>query len=145
MAFRSALKPVLSVREIIEKREEVALKRAQLEVTRVRRRIEELTDELAKANLERDQALLKSVQANRLQSMQGEINAANETKQLLNDTLKTLKSQRDTQMKVYTTAHSGRRMLSEFLAQQKNQYEQEQTKVQQKRLDDIVATRWQRN
>jgi hypothetical protein len=77
--------------------------------------------------------------------MQGEINAANETKQLLNDTLKTLKSQRDTQMKVYTTAHSGRRMLSEFLAQQKNQYEQEQTKVQQKRLDDIVATRWQRN
>jgi flagellar export protein FliJ len=145
MAFRSALKPVLSVREIIEKREEVALKRAQLEVTRVRRRIEELTDELAKANLERDQALLKSVQANRLQSMQGEINAANETKQLLNDTLKTLKSQRDTQMKVYTTAHSGRRMLSEFLAQQKNQYEQEQMKVQQKRLDDIVATRWQRN
>jgi flagellar export protein FliJ len=145
MAFRSALKPVLSVREIIEKREEVALKRAQLEVTRVRRRIEELTDELAKANLERDQALLKSVQANRLQSMQGEINAANETKQLLNDTLKTLKSQRDTQMKVYTTAHSGRRMLSEFLAQQKNQYEQAQTKVQQKRLDDIVATRWQRN
>jgi len=145
MAFRSALKPVLSVREIIEKREEVALKRAQLEVTRVRRRIEELTDELAKANLERDQALLKSVQANRLQSMQGEINAANETKQLLNDTLKTLKSQRDTQMKVYTTAHSGRRMLSELLAQQKNQYEQEQMKVQQKRLDDIVATRWQRN
>jgi hypothetical protein len=36
-------------------------------------------------------------------------------------------------------------MLSEFLAQQKNQYEQEQMKVQQKRLDDIVATRWQRN
>lgn len=144
MAFRSALKPVLSVREIIEKREEVALKRAQLEVARVRRRLEELTDELAKANLDRDQALLKSVRANRLQSMQGEINAANETKQLLSDTLTTLKSQRDAQMKVYTTAHSGRRMLSEFLAQQKNQYEQDQMKVQQKRLDDIVATRWQR-
>jgi flagellar export protein FliJ len=145
MAFRSALKPVLSVREIIEKREEVALKRAQLEVARVRRRIEELTDELAKANLERDEALQKMVQANRLQSMQGEINAANETKQLLNDTLQTLKSQRDAQMKVYTTAHSGRRMLTEFLAQQKNQYEQEQLKIQQKRLDDVVASRWQRN
>ncbi len=64
MAFRSALKPVLSVREIIEKREEVALKRAQLEVARVRRRLEELTDELAQANLDTDRALLKSVQAN---------------------------------------------------------------------------------
>lgn len=145
MAFRSPLKPVLSVREIIEKREEVALKRAQLEVARVRRRIEELTDELAKANLERDEALQNMVQANRLQNMQVEINAANETKQLLNDTLQTLKSQRDAQMKVYTTAHSGRRMLTEFLAQQKNQYEQEQLKIQQRRLDDIVATRWQRN
>lgn len=144
MAFRFPLATVLRVRESIEKREEVALQRAQLEVARVRRRIEELTEELANAAQERDKALQKSMQANRLQNMQGEINAAAETKQILAETMRTLKHQRDAQMKIYRSAHSGRMMLSDLLGQQKSLYEQEQLRIQQKRLDDIIASRWQR-
>ena len=47
MGFRFTLDSVLRFREGIEKREELALQKVQFEVSRVRRRIEELTEELA--------------------------------------------------------------------------------------------------
>lgn len=144
MPFRFPLVSVLRVRESIEKREEVALQRVQLEVARIRRRIDELTGEMAKSYQAREMALHQTIRANRLQTMQEEINAAAEAKQILADTLHTLQRQRDTQMKIYKTAHSGRQMLSDLLAQKKSAYEQEQMRIQQKRLDDIVASRWQR-
>ena len=122
----------------------MSLKAVLLELARVRRRIDELTDEMAKACQDREKALRNSTTANRLQSMQIEINAAIEAKQILFETLQTLKLQRDTQMEVYKTAHSGRQVLSDLLAQQKNLYEQEQLHRQQKQVDDIFATRWQR-
>jgi len=76
--------------------------------------------------------------------MQVEINAAIEAKQILFETLQTLKLQRDTQMKVYKAAHNGRQVLSDLLAQQRSLYDQEQLHRQQKQVDDIFAVRWQR-
>ena len=145
MPFRFPLVSVLRVRESIEKREEVALQRVQLEVARVRRRIDELTAEIAASCQAREKALQQRMQANHLRTMQMEINAAVEAKQILSNTLLTLLHQRDAQMKLYRTAHSGRQMLTDLLAQKKSAYEHEQMRVQQNRLDDIVATRWQRN
>lgn len=145
MAFRFPLASVLRVRESIEKREEVALLSAQLEVARVRRRVDELTDEMQKAWQEREQALEQSIQASRLQAMQVEINAAVEAKQVLADTLQTLRRQRDERMKIYKTAHTGRQMLTDLRDQKKSAYEQEQVRAQQKMLDLIMAARWQRS
>ena len=144
MPFHFPLASVLRLRKSIERREEMALKASLLELARVRRRIDELTDEMAKACQDRENALRISTTANRLQAMQVEINAAIEAKQLLFETIQTLKLQRDTQMKVYKAAHSGRQALSDLLAQQKSLYEQEQLHRQQKQLDDIFAARWQR-
>ena len=144
MPFRFPLASVLRLRESMEMREEVALQKAQFEVARVRRRVDELTDELAAACQEREKALARTVPANRLQQIQAEIDAAEEAKQILSETLETLKRQRDVQMKLYMTAHNGRRMIADLLTQQRNQYEQEQIRAQQKRIDDIVAARWQR-
>ncbi len=122
----------------------MSLQAVQLELARVRRRVDELTDEMAKACQEREKALRIPTTASRLQSMQVEINAAIEAKQILFETLQTLKLQRDTQMKVYKTAHNGRQVLSDLLTQQKSLYEQEQLHRQQKQVDDIFAVRWQR-
>ena len=144
MPFHFPLASVLRLRKSIERREEMALKASLLELARVRRRIDELTDEMAKACQDREKALRISTTANRLQSMQVEINAAIEAKQLLFETIQTLKLQRDNQMKVYKAAHSGCQALSDLLAQQKSLYEQEQLHRQQKQLDDIFAARWQR-
>lgn len=145
MPFRFPLASVLRVREIIEKREEVALQKAQLEVARTRRKVDEVTLALTRACDERDGALQRSVQASRLQIMEVEINAALEARQALLKSLEVLRRQRDAQMKIYKTAHSERQMLSDLRTQQKSIYEHEQLRVQQKRLDDIVASRWQRN
>ena len=115
-----------------------------LELARVRRRIDELTDEMAKACLERERELQNPITANRLYTMQVEIDAAIEAKQILFETLQKLTLQRDTQMKVYQSAHRGRQVLSDLLAKEKELYEQEQLRMQQKQLDDIFAARWQR-
>jgi flagellar FliJ protein len=145
MAFRFSLASVLRVRESIERREELALQKAEQELARVRRRIDELTGEIAKAVDEREKALQQEIQAHQLQGMDAEISAAGEAKQTLLETLQTLQQQRDAQMKLYQAAYNGRRMLTDLSAQQKTEYEQEQDHAQQKRLDDIFASRWQRN
>jgi flagellar FliJ protein len=145
VAFRFSLASVLRVRESIERREELALQKAELEVARVRRRIDELTGEIAKAIDAREKALQQPIQAHRLQNMDAEISSAAEAKQTLLETLQTLQQQRDAQMKLYQAAYNGRRMLTDLSAQQKTEYELEQDRAQQKRLDDIFASRWQRN
>jgi flagellar export protein FliJ len=142
--FQFPLASVLRLRKSIERREEMSLKAALLELARVRRRIDELTDEMAKVFQDREKALRNSTTANRLQSMQVEINAAIEAKQILFETLQALKLQRDNQMKVYKAAHNGRQVLSDLLVQQKSLYDQEQLHRQQKQVDDMFAVRWQR-
>jgi flagellar FliJ protein len=145
VAFRFSLASVLRVRESIERREELALQKAELEVARVRRRVDELTDQIAKAVDARERALQQPIKAYELRNMDSEINAATEAKQTLFETLQTLQQQRDAQMKLYQAAHNGRRMLTDLSEQQKTEFEQEQDRAQQKRLDDIFASRWQRN
>jgi len=135
---------VLRVRESIEKREELALQRAEGEVAQVQRRIDQLTDEMAKVDHARGEALLRSVRAIDLRGMQAEMEAAAEARQTLLDTLVTLKRQRDLQMNLYQDAHKGRQMLTDLEEEHRAEYEREQTLAQQKRLDDLFATRAQR-
>jgi flagellar export protein FliJ len=145
MAFRFPLATVLRVKEIIEKREEVALQKAQLEIARAGRKIQELTDQIGAANAAREEELHKAMKASRLHLVQREIDSANEAKQAMITTMKSLRQQRDAQMKRYQIARSEREMFTDLREQQKTAYENEQIRVQQKRLDDIVAARWQRS
>ncbi|MGO9433501.1 MAG: hypothetical protein ACLP00_04315 [Terracidiphilus sp.] len=104
-----------------------------------------MSAELAKAIDEREKALQQPIQAHLLRSMDAEIKAAVEAKQTLIGTLQTLQQQRDAQMKLYQAAHNARQMLTDLSAQQKAEHEQEQERLQQKRLDDIFAARIQRD
>ena len=144
MGFRFPLASVLQFRESIEKREELALQKVQFEVARVRRRIDELTEELAKASDEREESLQRWMQACQLKDLQDEMNSAVVAKRALSETLVTLKSQRDTHMKLYQAARVNRRMLTDLLEQQRNAWEQNQLRIQQKTLDDIFVARLQR-
>ncbi len=145
MAFRFPLTTVLRLRESVEKSEELSLQRVQFEVARVRRRIEELTEELAKASDEREEALQRCMQAYRLKDLQDEMSAAVEAKHTLSETLEMLKSQREMQMKIYQAARVNRRMLTDLLEQRRSAWEQDQVRIQQKSLDDLFAARSQRS
>jgi len=144
MGFRFTLASVLRFRESIEEREELALQKVEFEIARVRRRLDELTEELAKASNERETALQKSMEAFRLKNLQDEMNAAVETKQILFKTLATLKSQRETQFRLYQAARVNRRTLTDLQEHQQSAWEQEQVRVEQKQLDDIFSSRLQR-
>ena len=144
MGFRFTLASVLRFRESIEEREELALQKVEFELARVRRRLDELTEELAKASNEREAALQKSMEAFRLKNLQDEMNAAVQTKQILFETLATLRSQREAQFRLYQAARVNRRTLTDLQIHQQSAWEQEQVRVEQKQLDDIFSSRMQR-
>jgi flagellar export protein FliJ len=145
MAFRFPLATVLRYRESIERREERALQKVQLEMARVSHQIEELNAAIARAHSTTEQALQQPMPASHLQSMLWEAQAAEERKNALLKTLQTLDQQREKQMKIYQAAHQDRETLINLFEQQRSVYEQGQVRAQQKFLDDIFIARRHRS
>ena len=144
MAFRFPLASVLRVRESVERSEELALQKAELEVAKGQRRVEELNIELDRCVQARDRAMQQPTPAYQVRELQEEMTSVLDARQAASDMLEVLREQRDAQRNRYQVAHNGRRMLTEMRNQQKDAYEQEQVRAQQKRLDDIFAARRQR-
>jgi len=144
MAFRFPLATVLRVKEGLERREERALQRIQLEMARVSHQIEELTAAIERAHAARNQMLQQAVPAGQLHTMLWEARAAEDSKAALRVTLQGLEEQRLKQMKVYLAAHREHETMINLFNEQRNAYELEQTRVQQKYLDDIFIARRQR-
>jgi flagellar export protein FliJ len=145
MAFRFSLATVLRLRESIERREENALKKIQLEMARVSRQIDELNAKIAGAQVERDTELRQPMPAGHLQAMLAETQSTVETRDALQETLRELDLQRRKQLKVYQTAHRDHEMLIDMRNRQRDAYLQEQARLQQKYLDDIFIARHHRN
>jgi flagellar export protein FliJ len=141
MAFRFPLATVLRVRESIEQREERALKKIQLEMARVARQIEELNEAMAKAHEAREQALRQTMPGGELQSMLWQVQAAGEVKKALLATLQELEKLRLQQLKVYQAAHRDHETMINIFNEQRDAYEVEQARSQQKYLDDIFMAR----
>jgi flagellar export protein FliJ len=145
MAFRFSLTSVLGVRESLERLEELALTRIQLEMARVRHEIEKTNADLAEAQRVREESMRKPIPAAQLQSMLQAADAAAERKAKLMESLVLLERQRGEQMRAYQAARRGRQVLSDLREQHLEAWEQEQARTQQKILDDIFASRNQRN
>jgi flagellar export protein FliJ len=141
MAFRFALATVLRVRESIEQREERALQKIQLEMARVAHQIEELNEAMVKAHEAREQALRKAMPGGELQSMLWQVQAAGEAKKALLATLQEMEKLRLQQMKVYQAAHRDHETMINMFNEQRDAYEVEQARSQQKYLDDIFMAR----
>jgi hypothetical protein len=82
--------------------------------------------------------------AGQLHTMLWEAQAAVEAKSALRITLQELEEQRLKQMKVYLAAHREHETLINLFNEQRDAYEVEQTRAQQKYLDDIFIARRQR-
>jgi hypothetical protein len=125
----------------MEKHEERALQKIQIETTRVLRQVEELSAAIANANEAREQAMQRSIPAGHLHSLLWEAQVAVEQKKTLLHHLQNLEQERDQQMKVYQAAHRNREMLTDMFNKQRDVYEQERDRSQQKHLDDIFIAR----
>src|ERR1700733_15859346 len=69
MPFRFSLATVLRIRESLEKREERALQKIQLEMARVLHQIEELNAEITKSHEAREHAMQQPIPASHLQML----------------------------------------------------------------------------
>jgi len=145
MAFRFTLASVLGFRESIERREDLALAKLQLEMARVRHEIDLVTEDLAAAQRRREESMRQPIPAAELQSMLRAADVAAERRKKLLESLAALEHQRVEQMRIYQTARRARQVLSDLLTQHRDTWEQEQARAQQKVLDDIFGSRSHRS
>jgi flagellar export protein FliJ len=145
MPFRFPLAAVLMVRENAEEREERALKKVQLETAHVSRQIEEVNAEIASAHDAREQSMRNPIPAFQLQAYLTQLELAAEKKKILLHHLQNLRLELDRQMKVYQACHRDREALSNMLEKQREAYNREQAREQQKQLDDMFMSRRHRN
>jgi len=145
MAFRFPLATVLRFRDSVEKREELALRKALFEIARVRSQIEQLTGEIIAAQDARNKALVQTLTAYQMQAMLQGIDAAIARRKALIESLPALERQCEVCMHAYQAAHRDRQMLSNMRARQRDEYDQERARLEQKFIDDIFAARAQRS
>lgn len=145
MAFRFSLATVLRYRDSVEKREELALRKALLELARVRHEIERLTAEIAGARDAQNKALQHTLSAFDLQRMLDAIDAAIARRKVLIESLPALERRREACMKSYQSAHRDHQTLSDMKARQRDEYEQERARAEQKFIDDVFGARAQRS
>lgn len=145
MPFRFSLATVLRVREIAEKREERALQKIQVEISQVLLRVEELTAVIVHVHDARERAMQRSIPAGQLHSLLWEADAIIDKKNSLSHHLELLEQKRKEQMAIYQAAHRAREMLTDMLKRQREAYEQESARNQQRQLDDLfIAKHYQR-
>lgn len=144
MAFQFKLAAVLRVRESIERREESALQRVQLEMAIVLSQIEKLKARITCAHDTREQALERSITACDLHLMISDAQAAEAKKNTLLAELQALTLRRNQQLQVYHAAHRAHEMLTGMRDKQHEAYDREVALRLQKYLDDIFIARRQR-
>jgi flagellar export protein FliJ len=145
MAYRFPLAAVLRLRESIETREERSLQSIQMEIVRVSRTIEELTAAIANAREAQERIMRQPAPAGHLHSVLWECQSAAHKRNALLNQLDSLKKRHGEQMQVYRAAHRDREMLSDLHARNKQAYEVEQARTQQKQMDDLFGARHSRN
>jgi flagellar export protein FliJ len=141
MAFQFALEAVLRVRESIERREERALQSIQLDIVRILQAIQELRLAIGAAYLARERALVQTLTGGHLQTLIWEEEGAEQRLGSMLGRLQVLEGARDEQVAVYQAAHQSREMLTDMRTKQRNVYEREWLRAEQKRLDDIFMAR----
>jgi flagellar export protein FliJ len=144
MPFRFPLAAVLLVRENAEMREERALKKIQMELARTARQVEELNAAMAHAHDARERALQEPIPSFQLHEYQRQIEEAAEKKKTLLHQLQILRQELGRQMRVYQAAHRDREALTGMLQEQREAYDQEQARQQQKQVDDMFMARHHR-
>ena len=141
MGFQFSLAVVLRLRESVEKREERALQSIQRDVRRTLQAIEDLSVAIGGAQQARERALRQIISGGQLQSLLWEEQAAEQGLSLLLGKLQVLEQEREKQMRVYQAAHRNREMLSDMRQKQKDIYERDRLRDEQKQLDDIFMAR----
>ncbi|HEY2856796.1 MAG TPA: hypothetical protein VGJ21_00095 [Terracidiphilus sp.] len=145
MGFQFSLQTVLQFRENEEKREEIKLQQLGAQIVRVQDELDQLAVLMRETSLRRAGMLAESSTAFHLQAIQGEIDQARRRQGELELHIDSLEQQKVEQVREYQQKRTARNILDEMHKQQREAFNKEQSVQEQKRLDDIFATRIQRD
>lgn len=141
MAFQFPLAMVLRVRGMVEEREERLLKGILFEIAKTCERLARNEAEIAWNYTTRDEDALKTVAAHSLHASYGEVKELNQTKDALEEQIRKLKDLRDKQLAIYASARRNREMLSDMHNDQRDIYETNAARAEQKAVDDNYMAR----
>jgi flagellar export protein FliJ len=141
MAFRFKLDAVLRFREGVEHTEEAALYRIVQQINEAEAELKQTTINQDQLRQQREQELtLKLPAVHLLEIGEHELELKNAA-EALRLRLKQLEIERVQQLAIYKSAHQDREILSELRDQQRRTHELEQTRQEQKMLDDLFLAR----
>jgi flagellar export protein FliJ len=141
MAYKFPLAAVLRVRGIIEEREEGTLQKILFDISKVFDTLERTDTRLSESETTRYAEILKPSTGLQLQASYGEVKALKQLRKDLEAQIQKLERVRDEQLIIYQAARQNREMLTDMCEKQRNIYNSDLNKREQKTLDDNYIAR----
>jgi flagellar export protein FliJ len=144
MAFRFALQALLHYRYGVEHQEELRLRAANQQVTRVRHILAQVDEQIAQSCVTRVRDLAAGITSAELRfSSDTELTLQIQRQKIQNELLR-LQDLRDQQQRVFEQARQHRQILESLRAQKFQAYQRERRRRDQRQLDDLVLLRRRR-
>jgi flagellar export protein FliJ len=141
MAYKFPLAAVLRVRGIIEEREKGTLQKILFDISKVFDTLERTDTRLSESETTRYAEILKPSTGLQLQASYGEVKALKQLRKDLEAQIQKLERVRDEQRIIYQAARQNREMLTDMCEKQRNIYNSDLNKREQKTLDDNYIAR----
>jgi flagellar export protein FliJ len=141
MAFQFPLEAVLRFRAQVEEREEAALQKILAEIAAVCEDLALLERQLGEAEALRAARAVKPLIGLDLHAVYGHVQSIKQRRLELTAKLDELGQSRDAQIRAYDAARRNREVLTTMRKQKRSEYELNQSKREQKILDDHYLAR----
>jgi flagellar FliJ protein len=141
MPFRFSLAAVLRLRQTVEERDKLALEQIQHEIVQLTQLLEQIDVEKNKDAQTRQQELTSGIPAAHVVAVEADRQRLEQTQKQLQQQLVELRAVREKRLLLYQDSRRKREVMSELRSQQWETYETEESRRQQKVLDDIFLSR----
>jgi len=144
MPFHFSLASVLRFRRTLEDRDKLALEQIQYQILQVTQTLEQIEMEKIKDAETRQRELTSGIPGAHVLAVAADQQRLEETRKLLQQQLVKLRAEREKRLLVFQESRRKREVMSELRQQQWEIYETEESRRQQKLLDDIFLSRMPR-
>lgn len=141
MAFRFPLQVVLHYRQSVEHQQELRLRAANQQVTRIRHVIQQLEASLEQMERQRREQLAAGTSAAELRFSLSCSDAIRTQRQAMRQELHRLEKLRDEQQRIFQRARRERETFENLRERQRRKYEQEVSRREQRQLDEFFLLR----
>jgi flagellar export protein FliJ len=141
MPFRFPLESVFRLRQSLERQQELRLRAANQQVFKVKHIIEQLDQQLSQAQRQASKELNAGTTAAEVRFTLEKQSTLDNVRHDLERELARLSNLRDQQQRIFQEARRQRETFESLRDQQLREYERDQSRLEQRRLDDLFLLR----